>query len=119
MRTAGAGCVSPAQPVLANEHDTAQHPPVIHTRLGAAFRKERSQPLHLLVRQPEQGLIPLSLEQRQAGPIRDHDQLSLGMTKLVARRFALHAIELPGLKLTSYCRPLAIPAAASTNISGG
>jgi len=49
------------RPFFVDEHDAAQHPPIIHPRLAVAAGKERSQPLHLLTSQPKQGLIPLSL----------------------------------------------------------
>nr|GFC71591.1 hypothetical protein [Tanacetum cinerariifolium] len=37
----GAGCIAPAQAVAVDEHDAAQHPPVINPRLAVALGKER------------------------------------------------------------------------------
>lgn len=46
--------IPPAQPVSIDEHDAAQDPAVINARLAVALRKEPSQSLHLLFRQPKQ-----------------------------------------------------------------
>jgi hypothetical protein len=54
VRSVGGGRISPAQPVLVDEHDATQHPPIIHARLAVAPGEERPQPLHLLTSQPKQ-----------------------------------------------------------------
>jgi hypothetical protein len=48
------GCISPAQPVAVDGHDTAQHPTIVHARLPVALAKEWLKPFHLIVRQPVQ-----------------------------------------------------------------
>jgi hypothetical protein len=45
--------IAPPQAISIDEDYTAQYPPIIQARLTMALRKERFQPLHLLVRQPE------------------------------------------------------------------
>jgi hypothetical protein len=45
--------IAPPQPIAVDEDYPAQHTPVIDPRLAVALRKERPQPLHLLVGQPE------------------------------------------------------------------
>lgn len=45
--------IFPLQPVLLNVDYPAQYPPVIHPHLASGLRKERPQPLHLRVAQPE------------------------------------------------------------------
>jgi hypothetical protein len=52
-RTVLPRCIAPPQPVAIYEDYPAQNPPSIHAWLAMALRKERPQPLHLLVRQPE------------------------------------------------------------------
>lgn len=57
VRTVLAACISPAQTIAVDEYDTAQHPPVVHSRLALALEEERTQPLDLLVMQ-NTSLIP-------------------------------------------------------------
>src|SRR5690606_21158661 len=45
--------VTPSQPVAIDEDYAAQNPSIIDPRLAMALRKERLQPLHLRVGQPE------------------------------------------------------------------
>lgn len=45
--------VTPTQAIAIDEDYAAQYASIIHTRLAMALRKERRQPLHLLVGQPE------------------------------------------------------------------
>jgi hypothetical protein len=45
--------IAPPQAIAIDEDYTAQDPPIIDARLTVALWKERFQPLHLLVRQPE------------------------------------------------------------------
>ncbi len=52
-RTVFFGRIAPPQAIAIDEYYTTQDPPIIDARLPMALRKERSQPLHLLVRQPE------------------------------------------------------------------
>jgi hypothetical protein len=48
------GSASPAaSPVAVDEHNAAQHSPVVHFGLAVALGEERSQSLHLIVRQPK------------------------------------------------------------------
>lgn len=46
--------IPPAQPVAVDEHDAVKHLAVINVRPAVALLKERSQPLHLIVRPPKQ-----------------------------------------------------------------
>jgi hypothetical protein len=43
----------PHQPIALYEYYPAQHPSIIDPGLPAGLRKERLQPLHLRIRQPE------------------------------------------------------------------
>jgi hypothetical protein len=45
--------ITPPQTIAIDEDYAAQNPPIIDARLAMALWKERSQPIHLLVRQPE------------------------------------------------------------------
>jgi hypothetical protein len=44
--------IAPPQAIAIDEDYAAQNPPIIDARLAMALRKERPQPIHLLVRQP-------------------------------------------------------------------
>ena len=44
--------ITPPQAIAIDEDNPAENPPIIHPRLAMALRKERLQPLHLVVRQP-------------------------------------------------------------------
>ena len=46
--------IPPSQTVAVDEDDAAENPPVIDTWPAVALGKERTKPLHLLVRQPVQ-----------------------------------------------------------------
>lgn len=62
-RPVDARSVLPLQPILLDVDDPAQHPPVIYARLASGSRKERPQPIHLRLGQPEvlAHLMPPSL----------------------------------------------------------
>jgi len=57
----GALRITPPQPNAVDEHDAAQRQAIIHLRLAVSLGKERPQPIHLLVSQPKQALIAVSL----------------------------------------------------------
>ena len=52
-RTILTRCITPPQAIATDEDYATQNPSIINPRLAMALRKERPQPLHLLVCQPD------------------------------------------------------------------